>query len=477
MKSCPYCYQPVEDNWSYCHHCNKPLIVNIDSETEKRISHIYDDDIGNIYDYQVEDDLYENNVIKDEKIEERIEEINEILDEPQILGKTTGKFYLEKASLYYKNRDLATSLKFLEMALKNFKEENDILNLAITHNEIGLLNEENGFYDNAIYQFQQSIENLQKLNESSKLILIYNNLANIYYLIKDLEHSYEYYSKALDLAKQENLLSEEIKTSSNIVDILFLLKNYDKIKRILTRNLDYFKQTGEIYGVIITLIKIGKLNYHLGSDNYEYSHEKLIEALELINSAELQKKLIHHNKAQLEWECSLYLGKLSLLQNNNKEAEDYLLKSLNSIRSYELGVNLNEAKVLKNLAKTYEEMGENQRAIDYYTMASEVYYKFGDDIKVASLKNEIASVYLNKLKNDSEAINNYEDALEIFEDQSYMKESADILQKLGDIYINKSIIELALSHWEKARDIYREILDEVNLNLVMEKINTLNNSN
>jgi len=464
MKSCPYCYQLVEDNWSYCHHCNKPLLVNIDDNVN---SQIYDNEMVND----------NRNIIRDDSIEERIEEINEILDGPQILGKTTGKLLLEKANLFHKKRELSTSLKYLEMALKHFKEDNDSLNLAITHNEIGLINEENGFYDNAIYHFQQSIEGLQKINDFSKLILIYNNLANVYYLLKDLEHSYECYNKALTLAEQENLITEEIKTSSNFVDILFQLKNYDKIERILNRNLDYFKQIGDTYGVIITTIKIGKLNYYLGSDNYVYSHQKLIEALELINREEIQDKLIPHNKAKLEWECSLYLGKLNLLWNNDKVAEDYLLRSLNSIRTVELEESLNEAKVLKNLAKLYEKMEDNQRAIDYYIIASEVYYKFGDDIKVAFLKNKIARVYMDKIKKQSEAIKNYEEALEIFEDQHYLKESADILHKLGDIYLNKGIIELALSDWTKAKNYYQEILDDDNLYLITEKIKTLDNSN
>ncbi len=460
MKSCPYCNQSVEDYWSYCHHCNKPLIVNIE---DNRISMTAN---------QIHDNLMDHLQLENNG---RMEEINEILEEPQIIGKTTGKLYLEKASIYYKKRDLATSLKYLEIALKHFKEDNDLLNLAITHNEVGLIHEENGFFDNSVYHFERAIEYFQKINDIPKLILIYNNLANTYHLLKNLEHSFEFYDKALKLAEQENLISEEIKTSSNIVDILFLLKNYDKIERILNRNLDYFKQIGDTYGIIISLIKIGKLNYHLGINNYQYSHQKLIEALELINSGELQNKLLPINKAKLEWECFFYLGKLNLLWNNDKEAEDYLIKSLNTIRIFELGENLNEAKVLKNLAKLYEKIGENQRAIDYYTIASEVYYKFGDDIKVAYLKNNIAQIYSDKIKNESEAIIYYEMALEIFEDLNYIKESANILHKLGDIYINKGIIDLALSNWTKAKDYYQNILDEDNLNLLTEKIESLVN--
>ena len=60
MKICPYCGQSVADNWSYCHNCNKPLIVNINFESNRRESHIYDKDIGEIYDIQGENEV-ENN--------------------------------------------------------------------------------------------------------------------------------------------------------------------------------------------------------------------------------------------------------------------------------------------------------------------------------------------------------------------------------------------------------------------------------
>jgi len=182
-------------------------------------------------------------------------------------------------------------------------------------------------------------------------------------------------------------------------------------------------------------------------------------------------------QAELKWECYLYLGKLNLLCNNYQEAEDYLFKSIEELSLFELAESLNEAKILKNLAKIYEIKGEYQKAIDYKVLSNEIYYKFGDEYNVAKSLRKIAWIYLINLENESEAIKNYEKSLEIFEDQNYFKESADILNRLGDIYVNKGIIEIALSNWEKAKRYYADLLDEVNLNLINEKINSLINSN
>ena len=180
-----------------------------------------------------------------------------------------------------------------------------------------------------------------------------------------------------------------------------------------------------------------------------------------------------------DYNRALYLNAdLHELNNNHlNKGLDYLFKSIEELRLFELGESLNEAKILKNLAKLYEIKGEYQNAIDYNILSNEIYYKFGDEYKVAQLLRKIARIYLVNLENESEAIKNYEKALEIFEDHNYFKESADVRHRLGDIYVNKGIIEIALSNWEKAKRYYADLLDEVNLNLMTEKIKSLLNSN
>ena len=460
MKNCPYCNEIIGDNWTFCHYCDKPLIVNIDRSLDRSIGEKIV--MQNQY-YQEEDRAF------DDEIEQSIKEIDASIEKEQISGGSIGELLLKKASVYYKKRDFSESLKILRLALNNFTEEDDFLNIAICHNEMGLIHEDNGFYNDAIYHFEISIENLKRINETKKLILVYNNTANIFYLLKDLEHAYEYYNKALELAKQENLMLE-VKTSSNLVDILFALKNYEKIARILNRNIEYFRQNKDYHGIIISMIKMGKLSYHLG--NYESSEKTLTNSLNLIDKLKIQNDLSSFVKAKLNWEGFLYLGKLHLSQNQFNEAENYLLSSLEAIRTIESGEDINEALVLKNLAKLYVLNGTYQTAIDYYNLSSEIYYKFGEDDRVAQIKYKKAQIYLNHLRDDTEAIKNFEEALDIFEDLRYMKESAEILHKLGDIYINKGIVELAVSNWTNAKNYYQELQDNYNADLLDAKINS-----
>ncbi|MHA1274894.1 MAG: tetratricopeptide repeat protein, partial [Promethearchaeota archaeon] len=456
------------------HSCGKPLIVNIKPRVQRTIKQP-SQEIEDFQNYETEEKYLDFNIVKDAELENKIREIDLLLEKKEASGDNLGRLLLEKAGLLYQKREVSSSIKILEIALKNFKEENELLNMAICYNELGLMKEEIGFYDDSLYNFERAIEILREIDEKEKLIQVYNNIGNIYYIIKDLEHSYEYYQKALKLAEKENLTLEELKTSSNLVDILFLLKDYERIEKILKRNLEFFSQTGDIYGTIISITKFGKLYYLRGENYYNLSYEKLNKALTLI--LKVADKISIFIKAQMEWECFLYLGKLNIIWDNLDEAESFLLKSLEAVRLFEFGESLKEGYVLESLGNLYEIKGDDLRAIESYNLSIEIYYKFGDDFKIAELKVIIGNIYLNFVENESHAIKYYEEALEIFENLGYSKESSEVLHKLGDIYVQRGIIELALNYFEKARKIYKVLQDQYHENLITEKIRSLKNIN
>ncbi len=471
MKTCPYCGFPIEEHWSYCRNCNKPLIANLEDVLDRNVKFPYDK--PEIYHLELEEekDPFDDLVIKNEEIDQKIKKIDDNLESKEVRGEPIpGTLLLEKSSLYYKKRDLSEALKNIELALKNFKVENDLLNIATCYNEIGIIQEDNGFFDQTIYNFNRSLEILKDLNDKSKIIKILNNLGNVYFIIKDLEQSYNYYQEAFQLSQQENLIFDEIKSSSNLVEVLYLLHDYDRIKKILEKNSKFFKEDEDIYGIIQTEIKYGKLYYLIGED-YDESSQHLNEALELI------KKLGDHVsvyiKAKLEWECYLYLGKIHILKDNSTKAENLFIQSLEAVRIFEISDNIKEGEILENLAKLYISKGDIERAIEYYELACEIFFKFGDNIKNAELKVKIGNIYLEFEEDKIKAINLFEEALDIYEDLAYIKESALILHKLGDIYLNKRMIENAILYFEKARTYYQKIKDEYSTELLNEKIKSL----
>ena len=63
MKTCPYCKSPIEEFWSYCRNCNKPLITNLEDTLERNGRFTYNE--HEIYHLDLEDgsDLYDDIVI------------------------------------------------------------------------------------------------------------------------------------------------------------------------------------------------------------------------------------------------------------------------------------------------------------------------------------------------------------------------------------------------------------------------------
>ncbi|MFW9773231.1 MAG: tetratricopeptide repeat protein [Candidatus Thorarchaeota archaeon] len=471
MKICPFCEETIDDHYPYCPFCNKPLISNLRATGNRSIYTHYNNAEYFSPELEEETKLYEDNIIQNKQINEEIKKIDEILERKEILGDPIpGTLFLEKSSLYYKKRDLPSALNNLEIALKNFEVENDLFNVAICHNEIGLIQEDQGFFDQAIYHFNRTLEIVREANDIQKIVKVLNNLGNTYYLIKDLEHSYKNYQEALDLAKQENLTHEEIKTSSNLVEVLYLLKDYNRIKRILDTNLNFFKENDDLYGTITIEIKYGKLFFLLGED-YDLAYHHLNNAWELIKG--IEDKITIYVRSRLEWECLLYLGKLNEFWGNLAEAENYFIQSLEAVRVFEIGESINEGEILECLAELQVIKNDMNKGIEYYILACEIAYKYGNNQKCAEIKYKIGECYLDFERDKSNTLKYFKESLEIYEDLNFLKESAEILQKLGDLYIDLGMPNLAIEYFEKSKENYNELKDTYNFKLVNEKIRSL----
>ena len=141
----------------------------------------------------------------------------------------------------------------------------------------------------------------------------------------------------------------------------------------------------------------------------------------------------------------------------------------------EIGGNvIQESIVLEGLGNLFESKGDFKKSIEYFKLAGEIYYKFGDDFNYAELKYKIAQILLKF--DQLESIKNFEEALDLFKDLNYIKRVAEILHKLGDIYVNRQIVELAISYFQQAKDFFMDLKDDFNVKLINEKIHSLDDS-
>jgi len=472
MPICHYCKHEIEKDWKYCHYCNKPLITDLDIKLNKRIQQSHDESPFYYSEVGAEEDIYDSQTYYDEEIEDNLKKIEQELTEKEQMGESIGDLLLKKASVFYKKRDFESTLKNLELALRNFSEDNDLLNIAITHNEIGLLHEERGYFEQAIYNFDSALSILKQLDDQQKIIQVLNNLGNVHYVLKEWEEAYNKYQAALDISEKFEYELDAVRTSSNLVEILFILKDYKRIIKILKRNESFFKENENVYGIIQTRIKFGKLYYYYGEVYYDQSYKCLNEALDLIERIKDQVSI--YDKARLEWECYLYLGKLSLMWENDTDAEDFFLKSLATIRTFEIQDHIKEGIILEDIASFHALRGEDESAIEYYGYAIDIYEKFGDKEKMAELNNKIAKIYSDYVQNKDKAIEYYQKALNLYESLDASKQAALILERLGDLSIATHDIESALDYLERAKLLLEEFEDTSEIELINKKISSIN---
>ena len=474
MKRCPYCEKEIASEASFCEYCNKPLLANL----EKKVTPV---NLAQNYPSSLRSEIYDNkeegisqNLKSSNEYNKRIEELDKEIQQRQQSGDSVGEQLLEKAGLYYQNHDLEGALNILKLTLEQFSTNQDYQHLAIVYNELGLIYEDLHLFDNAINNLLHSIELFEKLLDFKKLIQVYNNLGNIYFKIEDLERSFEIYQKALDYAKNEQLGDEQAKTINNLIDVLIEFRKYEQVKDYLNSNLLYFKQKEDVYGIILTLTKYGILYYTLGGNNYEKAYQSLNEALDLIKK--LSNATPQNLISQLQWECFLYLGRIHLLWNEDKQAEEFLKGSLEAVRDFELSADsLKEGKILEGLAKLYEIQGNTEQAISSYNSACSIYEKYGRDYKIACIKLAIAQLYFNILEDYNRSIIFLEEALELYSSLGYNKERAEIYNTLANVYLARNISERAMEYFSQARTIYLELQDLVSANLIKEKMNSLKN--
>ncbi|MHA1192503.1 MAG: tetratricopeptide repeat protein [Promethearchaeota archaeon] len=212
--------------------------------------------------------------------------------------------------------------------------------------------------------------------------------------------------------------------------------------------------------------------YYYGEVYYDQSYKFLNEALVLIER--IKDQISIYDKARLEWECYLYLGKLNLMWDNDADAEDFFLKSLSTIRTFEIQDHIKEGIVLEDIASFHALRGEDESAIEYYDFASEIYEKFGDKEKVAELSAKIGKIYNEYVQNKDKSFEYYQKALNLYEKLNSSKQAAIILERLGDLSMATQDIESALDYLERAKLHYEEIEDISEIELITKKIDSIN---
>jgi signal transduction histidine kinase len=322
----------------------------------------------------------------------RIDSLNQLLNTQS--GINQVETYIELA-IEYADFDNARSLEYIETAFSVASQFQDSVKIVEAGRIKGQLLRRLDRMDEAIQLFESLLPTARKRNLTHDLKSILNSLALAYTWKAD-------YNKALDLNFQSLIIREQEGDKAeisialhNIGLVYFRLKNYEKAVEYYQRALDYKKQVNDTYDMDRLLINIGLCYNNL--NRYEEAKAIIEEAQQLCADQCSDEILIEiqfglgvthfglgeYEKSKSNFEESLrisestdnhrftgeslfYLGKLELVNENFKRAEELFIKA----------------------EKISLDYGFNQLLINVYKEYSNLYAKLKDYEKVSLFQNK-----------------------------------------------------------------------------------------
>lgn len=279
------------------------------------------------------------------------------------------KQYPKKIKLYekivdhLKHQDFEKSIQLADDAIALAKKNNDYASQGNLLRLKGDAYYFKGKFDSCSYYFYQSLQILNKKNNSKNLILLYNDFGRLYRKLKDYPRSLKNYDLAF-LAEKKLNDKEILATLYNESGIVYEeMANYKEAVNRYQKSLEIQKERGDLVGQGYSLEFIGGV-YYL-EKNFSESEKYLLKSLET------RKRTKDDFAVAMSYNN---LGNLYLEKKDLKKAEGSFLKS-NEISKKINYLDLQKSN-FQQLANIYKNTGKSNLAYENL----ENYQKINDEI-------------------------------------------------------------------------------------------------
>jgi signal transduction histidine kinase/uncharacterized protein HemY len=237
-------------------------------------------------------------------------------------------------------------------ALQIAKEINQISDIIILYNNIGQVYFKIGSYDKATEYFQQNLE-LEKLHgKEEDLSSVYNNIGMVYKAWEQYEKAIPYFEQAVSIDRKFNNQNRLAIRLNNLGDAYRSLEQYDKALEILQEALEIEKSQSRTERIAIRLGNLALV--YMSKGDYSKALELLLEEQMLLKSIDSP-----------ELNASFYsnLGNVYGELGDTPKAIEYLLKS--QAIAQEKGLKQRQLHNYYDLVIFYEKMGNYKQAFTH----------------------------------------------------------------------------------------------------------------
>ncbi len=335
-------------------------------------------------------------------------------EEYEIISQTTsGKEKVaalnEMANILIQKNNFPKAESIVEKINDEISNDDKIGHAALNINK-GLLYKSNFDYKNALSHFYSALESADKAEDKKQIAICKNEIGHVFLLQKDYEEAETNLNDALSIREGAQDMRGASSTHILLGKLFFEKELFGKSKQHYKRAFDLMVKMQDLDGAADLATDLGNIDFIL--DDYESAlvyyntsrdiynrgddKEKLARNLwDIAKVLEAQgnlKQATHTNKEALElWkstgsklgiaDSNLRIGNNYIARNNKRSAEEYLVKSSETIKS-ELNT-YGSYKIFKGLSVAFEKLGNYKDAFQFH-----VYYDKSKDVAFNKDKSE-----------------------------------------------------------------------------------------
>ena len=314
---------------------------------------------------------------------------------------------------------------------------------GVTLNNIGLVYDDQGRYEEALAYYQQALAIAREVGDRAEEGTTLHNIGGVYHAQGRYEEALAYHQQALAIAREVGDRAGEGTTLTSIGLVYHAQGRYEEALGYYQQALAIRREVGDRAGEGVTLNNIGGVYDNQGryEEALEYYQQALAIAREVGDRAEEGRSLNN-------------IGGVYHAQGRYEEALEYLQQAL-AIRR-EVGDRAGEETTLHNIGMVYDDQGRYEEALEYLQQALEIEREVGDRDGEGRTLTGIGGVYYAQGQYE-EALGYFQQALAIFREVGDRAGEGTTLHNIGMVYDAQGQYEEALDCYEQAMSTFEAI--------------------
>jgi serine phosphatase RsbU (regulator of sigma subunit) len=257
-----------------------------------------------------------------------------------------------------------TAYIYYKEALEISTRLNDLNYKAHCLRCLGMVKENQGFYDKALEEYFKALKIFEELGHNPGLASTYNDIAIIHYLQGSSELCMEYLTLSYEIKKDLGDTEGMASYYTNMSALNKTLGRYEEALEFTENSIDLHKELGDQAGIAVGYGNIGAIQYELR--NYQAALENHLKSVEMHEEINNKDGIVH----SLSNVAGTYLQMADSVAQTEAQRLKYLNQAVSyGLRCYALAEEMDALFIQNYAANTlqgaYKALGDPWKALEY----------------------------------------------------------------------------------------------------------------